>query len=257
MQNDKSIRKLIKSLPVLLQGRRNSIDGCWDIPVCKTVLQQNNYKKPLTHSGLYARRQNNLNSSVTQVHDKNTLPQPLAGLKNNPPRTKSKILRAYENSTRKGKNNLPELHTTTKFWSSYNKNSQENLPELRTTTKIWSSYDKNALPKLHTGKNNLPEHRASCDQFSRCHKDVLQKLHRLPRTVVKAYDTQIFKHLNLLIDENIFDARIKEFTDADKSYTTDSKRSTPKQHTVNIIVRKDKLKPALANFHHASMFSPV
>ena len=65
MQNDHRLRTLIQSSPVLLEGHRNSIDGCWDIPVRKTVLQQNNYKKPLTHSGLYANRQNKLNSAIT------------------------------------------------------------------------------------------------------------------------------------------------------------------------------------------------
>ena len=73
MQNDHRIRELTQSLPVLLQGNRIYIDGCWDIPVSKRVLQQNNYKKPLTYSGLYARRQNILNSLAPHVHE-NTFP---------------------------------------------------------------------------------------------------------------------------------------------------------------------------------------
>ena len=96
-----------------------------------------------------------------------------------------------------------------------------------------------------------------CDRLSRRYQKNLHILNHLPRKVEKAHDTQIFKHINLPIDENIFDVRIKEFTDADKSCTIDPNRSTPKQHTVNIIVRKDKLKSDLTNFYHASMFSPV
>ena len=150
IQNNNNIRKMLKSSPVLLQGHRNSTDGCWDIPVFKTVLQQNNFRKPLTHSGLYPSRQN-VNSSVKQVCETQQT-QPLTG---------SKILKAFKNRT---------------------------------------------LPKLRTVTNNLPE-------------------------------------------------IIKEFTDIDKA--TVSNLSTPNKHTVNIIIRKDKLKPDLANFHHASMFSPV
>ena len=63
--------------------------------------------------------------------------------------------------------------------------------------------------------------RSSCDQLGRGHEDNLQNLNRPSRKVVKDYDTQIFKHLDPLIDENIFDARIKEFTDADKYFATE------------------------------------
>ena len=67
----------------------------------------------------------------------------------------------------------------------------------------------------------------------------------------------MFERLNVLIDDNIFDATVRNFYDADKSSGTQPQQHEKKQHTLNIIVRKDKLKSDLADFHHASMFSLV
>ena len=63
MQNDNKIQNLINSSTILLQGYRNTLDGCWDILVHKMTVQEDNYKKPLTHSCLQPRRQN-MNSMI-------------------------------------------------------------------------------------------------------------------------------------------------------------------------------------------------
>ena len=51
----------IKYKRIVLKGHRNIYDGLWDIPIQKTILHQNNFRMPNSHSAIYAVRKNDDN----------------------------------------------------------------------------------------------------------------------------------------------------------------------------------------------------
>lgn len=48
----KDINANIRPEKIILKGTRNHQDGLYDIPICKTSIQEGNYKSPQLHGGL-------------------------------------------------------------------------------------------------------------------------------------------------------------------------------------------------------------
>ena len=57
----------IKENEVLLQGKRNLIDGLWDIPIHKNIVQENSYEEPEHHGLTYLRQKNDFIKQCTST----------------------------------------------------------------------------------------------------------------------------------------------------------------------------------------------
>ena len=53
LQRTKQYDEFLDSSTVLLNGSRNHFDGCWDIPIAKVKMQDNHFRTPPIHPGLY------------------------------------------------------------------------------------------------------------------------------------------------------------------------------------------------------------
>ena len=71
------------------------------------------------------------------------------------------------------------------------------------------------------------------------------------RALLLAAPVRTFAPLNPIPQHDDFDATLAEFKRSDKHVSTIAKP------IINVIIRQDKLKSDLANYHHGSMFSPV
>ena len=54
---DKKDLTVVKKETVILRGKRNKLDGLWDIPIEKRHITTDNFQLPTTHAALYAAKQ--------------------------------------------------------------------------------------------------------------------------------------------------------------------------------------------------------
>ena len=63
---DKTKLIAIKEDEIILHGRRNYLDGLWDIPIQKTTLHKNNYEQQIHHGISYGRKYEKNNFTTTE-----------------------------------------------------------------------------------------------------------------------------------------------------------------------------------------------
>ena len=63
---------VIKENKLILQGTRNRLDGLWGIPVSKTKISGNNFKKPKTNVAIYIKKGSRTSNGNTMTKNNHT-----------------------------------------------------------------------------------------------------------------------------------------------------------------------------------------